>query len=142
MTKGRPFQPGNHFGRGRPRGSRNKRSLMAQELLECHAEAVTRQALVLALKGDSQMIRFLLSLIHPRRKDLPPKTGSLPMHSIAELSQASEKLIKKVTSGKVSISDALGLTELMERRRRIIETEDHEKRIQAVEQVAFEKEDD
>ena len=142
MTKGRPFQPGNHFGRGRPRGSRNKRSLMAQELLECHAEAVTRQALVLALKGDSQMIRFLLGLIHPRRKDLLPKTGSLPMHSITELSQASEKLIKKVTSGKISVGDALGLTDLMERRRRIIETEDYEKRLQAVEQRAVEKEDE
>jgi len=142
MTKGRPFQPGNQFGRGRPRGSRNKRSLIAQELLESHAEAVTRQALVLALKGDPPMIKFLLSLIHPRRKDLPPKTGSLPMHNIAELSQASEKLIKKVTSGKVSISDALGLANLMERRRHIIETEDHEKRIQAVEQRAVEKEDE
>src|SRR5690349_20670230 len=32
LMRGRPFQPGNTFGQGRPRGSRNKR-LMAQRIL-------------------------------------------------------------------------------------------------------------
>jgi hypothetical protein len=53
-----------------------------------------------------------------------------------ELSQSSEKLIKKVTSGKISLSHALGFADLMEHRRLFIETEDHEKRLRAVEQRA------
>jgi hypothetical protein len=32
VKKGRPFEPGNQFGCGRPRGSRNKKSLAAQKL--------------------------------------------------------------------------------------------------------------
>jgi hypothetical protein len=95
-------------------------------LLDNHGEAVVRQALVLALKGDPQMVRILLGHILPRRTDVPLKTWPLPMRSTAELSQSSEKLIKKVTSGKISVSHALGIADLMEHRRHIIETEDHE----------------
>ena len=84
MAIGRPFQPGNRFGRGRPR---NKRSLLAQELLESHAEAVMRQGLVLALKGDAPLVKYLLGLFYPRRKDSPPKTGPLPLGNAVELSQ-------------------------------------------------------
>jgi hypothetical protein len=31
---GRPFQPGNRFGRGRPKGSRNKKTLLSHEILD------------------------------------------------------------------------------------------------------------
>jgi len=83
------------------------------------------------------MIRILLP--HILRTDVPLNTGPLPMRSAAELSQASEKLIQKVISGKVSVSDALGIANLMEHRRHIIETEDHEERLRAIEQSADEK---
>jgi hypothetical protein len=67
MLKGRPFQPGNQFGRGRPRGSRNKKSLLVRDLLDRHAEMILRQGLKLARKGDSQMVRFLAGYVLPRR---------------------------------------------------------------------------
>jgi hypothetical protein len=51
MKRGRPFEAGNKFGGGRPRGSRNKRSLLAQQLLDSHGEAVVGRALVVAVSG-------------------------------------------------------------------------------------------
>jgi hypothetical protein len=33
-TPGRPFKPGNTFGRGRPQGSRNKATIALQEMLD------------------------------------------------------------------------------------------------------------
>lgn len=141
MPKGRPFQPGNQFGRGRPRGSSNKKTLISQELLDSHAEAVTRQALKLALKGDSQMLRILLGYLLPQRRDLPLKTGPLPMGSAAELSQASEKLIKRVTAGQISASEGLKMADLLEHRRHILETETLEMRLRALEQSVGKKTD-
>jgi hypothetical protein len=142
MPKGRPFQPGNKLGRGRPKGSRNRKALLAEELLDSHVEAIMNQALALAEEGDAQVLRILLGHILPRRRELPLKTGPLPMGSAAELSQASEKLIHKVTSGQVGLSDAKGIAELMELRRHILETENLEKRVRAIEQKTDEKEKD
>jgi hypothetical protein len=36
----RPFKPGNNFGRGRPPGSRNKKTLLLEELLNENAESL------------------------------------------------------------------------------------------------------
>jgi hypothetical protein len=45
MTRGRPFQPGSHFGRGRPKGSPNKKTLQAQKLFEDNAAAIMALAI-------------------------------------------------------------------------------------------------
>lgn len=70
--RGRPFQPGNNFGRGRPRGSRNKKNL-AQQLLEEHSVPVLRKALADAYKGDPAMLRMIVSCILRPPKDVPVK---------------------------------------------------------------------
>ena len=142
MPRGRPFQPGNKLGRGRPQGSRNRTTQLAEELLNSRTEAIMSQALALAEKGDSQVLRILLSYILPRRRELPLKTGPLPMGTVEELSQASEKLMNQVTSGQIGLSDARGIADLLEHRRHILETENLEKRVRAIEQKADEKEED
>ena len=142
MPRGRPFQLGNKLGRGRPKGSCNRKTLLAEELLDSHAEAVVNQALALAEKGDAQVLRILLGHILPRRREVPLKTGHLPMGTAAELSRASEKLMNKVTSGQIGLSDAKGIADLLEQRRHILETEDLEKRVRAIEQKTDEKEKD
>jgi len=43
--RGKPFPPGNAFGRGRPKGSRNKTTPAAQNLLEQHYEALMAKQL-------------------------------------------------------------------------------------------------
>jgi hypothetical protein len=131
---GRPFEPGNKLGRGRPPGSRNRRSVAAQELLDGYAESVIRQSLVVAMKGDHSMLRTLLGYVLPRRRDLPVKTGTLRTGSTAELSESSQTILKKVASGQLTPSEALVIGELLESRRRIIETEQMETRLRNLEQ--------
>src|SRR5882672_10774882 len=132
MPRGRPFQLGNNLSRGRPKGSRNRKVLLAEELLDSHAEAVLSQALALAEKGDSQVLRILLNHILPRRREWPLKTRPLPTSTAAELSQSSEKLMNRVTSGQIGLSDAKGIADLLEQRRQILETENLEKRVRAI----------
>jgi len=73
--RGRPFQPGNHFGRGRPKGSRNKRSSFAKQLLDSYSQPVIQKSLAMALQGDGQLLRALLGYLLQRPKDPPCKTG-------------------------------------------------------------------
>src|SRR5215471_10824957 len=121
LTRGRPFEPGNKFGRGRPRGSRNKKTLLAQELLEKHGESLMAHAIVAARK-DNQVLRSLIPYILPRRKDSPINLGPLPVGNTEELAEASEKLFKSVSEGKITPSDALATGEVLERHRRMLET--------------------
>ena len=63
---------------GRPRGSRNKTTVLMQNLLEGEAEAIARKAIEMAKDGDMTAIRVCMDrLASVRRKDpiafeLPP----------------------------------------------------------------------
>ena len=64
---GKPFQPGNRYGRGRPAGSRNKATIAMQDLLDGEGEAITLKAIELAKAGNETALRLCLDrLIAPR----------------------------------------------------------------------------
>jgi hypothetical protein len=134
MKRGRPFEPGNHFGRGRPKGSRNKKSLLAKELLDEHGEAILRRALVIGLQGDGTMLRTLLGFILPRPKDLPFHTGHLAVGTAEEIAIAFDATLRKAESGQITPSQAQQIFDWLEQRRRFIETQDLTQRVSALEQ--------
>ena len=136
MKRGRPFEPGNKFGRGRPRGSRNKKTLILQELLEEHAPALMRKSLVMALQGDVPLLRLFLDRKLLRPSDSPVKIGRLPMGTIEEVLQAHETVLNKLASGQVTPVQALQINSLLETRRELIETQDLARRVRALEQTA------
>ena len=59
-----PGQSGNP--KGRPRGSRNRATLLAQELLGDEGETIMRKAIELAKKGDKLALKLCLERIVPR----------------------------------------------------------------------------
>jgi len=135
MKRGRPFEPGNKLGHGRPRGSRNKRSWRSQHLLEEHEEAIVHKALVLALQGDAPLLRTLLAYVLQRPADRPVDTGPLHIGSAQELSKTLENVLMKVASGKLNLGHVQGVATLLEGHRRVLETHDLEMRLQALEQI-------
>ena len=65
-VRGRPFVKGRSGNpRGRPAGSRNKKTLAAAVLLEGESEALTRKAVELALEGDPTALRLCIERILP-----------------------------------------------------------------------------
>jgi hypothetical protein len=59
--RGRPFQPGQSGNpSGRPKGARNKATLVVEALLENEAEALTRKVIDLALEGSMPALRLCL----------------------------------------------------------------------------------
>lgn len=59
MKRGRPFEPGNKFGRGRPKGSPNKKKPLAQKILDENAPAIMALAINTA-REDDKMLRTLI----------------------------------------------------------------------------------
>ena len=54
---------------GRPKGSRNKKTLAIESLLEGQAEALTQTAISKALEGDGLALRLCMERIAPAPKD-------------------------------------------------------------------------
>lgn len=132
-TRGRPFASGNKFGRGRPRGSRNKTTLLAQELLESYSEPVVKKCLQKALMGEDKALQICMDRILPVRRDLPVKLGKVPVRTAADVSKASEIVLQKVAAGELTPAQGQAMAELIDMRRRAIETEEFEHRLKAVE---------
>src|ERR1035441_4950901 len=74
MSRGHPFEPGNKIGRGRPKGSPNKKTPRAQELFEQNSAAIMALA-INSCREDPQMLKMLASRIVPRQRELPVKIG-------------------------------------------------------------------
>jgi len=133
MARGRPFEPGNTFGKGRPRGSRNKTTKAALELINSHSEPVVRKVIVMALQGNETMLRALFDRIVPARRETPVNIGKLPTTTIDDLGKANEQLVKLVSSGKLTITEANGLADLIEKQRKLFEIEELERRVKVLE---------
>ena len=132
MKRGRPFEPGNKFGRGRPKGSPNKKTQLAQKMFDDHSAAIMALA-INASREDRQMLRMLAGHIVPRRKDLPVKLGKLALTTFRDLDRASEAILHKAGSGKISVAEAVDLFHMIETRRRVLRAMELEERISALE---------
>jgi hypothetical protein len=104
-------------------------------LLDQYGEAIMQTAVVQAIKGDRSLLRTFLFFLLRRPGDRPIQTGPLPMGSLEELSKSSEKVLQKVASGKLSPGEARNLIDLMKDHRLVLETEELEKRMRALEQL-------
>lgn len=133
MIRGRPFPPGNKFSQGRPRGSRNKRALLAEKLFEENSAALMGMALVKA-REDPQMLKMLISRI-PRRRHAPVKIGSLPLDTAEDLDRASKVIFKRASSGRISWGEALEISAVIEARRHVLETRDLDQRLRKLEKA-------
>jgi hypothetical protein len=68
-SRGKPFEPGNTAGRGRPPGSRNKTTLMLESMLDEYGTAVVRKCLAKAIEGDPTAMRLVMERLLPLARD-------------------------------------------------------------------------
>ena len=140
--RGRPFQPGNKIGRGRPPGSRNKKTVLIEELLAEKSPSLLSKALKLAQQGNVPMLRLFLDRILPRPKDEPIEIGQLPMGTPEELIKSQANVMQELASGTISLNQAEQLFSMMENCRRLLEAHNLEQRVRAMEQLLGRQEPD
>ena len=113
---------------GRPRGSRNQATQMAEMLLNVAAGQLTAKAIQRALRGDAVALRFCLArIIAPRRApsvafDLPP------IDSAADLAGAMSALTAATAQGTLSPGEAGEIARVLETSLRVIEARRQEER--------------
>jgi hypothetical protein len=110
-----PFQQGQSGNpAGRPRGSRNKATILLRDLLDGESTAITRKAIELAKDGDIAAIRICMErLVPPRKSD--PVVFDLPrLDTAADAVAALSAVVAAVATGDLTPSEAADLTKVVD----------------------------
>lgn len=118
---------------GRPRGARHKATRAALALLDGEAEALTRQAVMQALEGDTTALRLCLERIAPPRKDAPVTFDLPKMTSAGDAVAAAGAVLDAVAHGDLTPTEGAHIMSLIETYRRTLETAEIETRLTALE---------
>jgi hypothetical protein len=132
-VRGRPFQPGNSFGRGRPAGSRNKATIALQAMLEQHGENILKKAVIMALQGEKAAIRLCIERLIPVRRHGTVKFKLPRLVSVADIAKASSEVVHAVADGKLTSAEGEAMTSMLEKVRQTFESATLEDRIRALE---------
>ena len=127
FTKGVSGNPG-----GRPVGSRNAATELAQALLDGEAEALARRCVELALDGNPAALKLCLERLVPRR-GRAVKFELPAVESAADIAPAMGAIARAVAEGALSPYDAAELSRLVESWVRALEAADFERRLTELE---------
>ena len=122
-VRGRPFVKGRSGNpRGRPAGSRNKKTLAAAVLLEGESEALTRKAVELALAGDPTALRLCIERILPPCRERPVKFTLPPIENAADISAAMNAVTSALARGIITPGEAERIANVVDTFARAIAT--------------------
>lgn len=134
--RGRPFTAGNKAGRGRPPGSRNKSTVWAEELIGQHREAVLRKCLAMALQGDSTAMRLCVERMLPLSKESRIGLKIANVSTIADVATELNRVLQAVSRGVITTEQGQRLADLLQSRGQIIESQELEARLHALERAS------
>jgi hypothetical protein len=129
-ARGKPFQRGNP---GKPKGTRHRATRAVEQLMEGQAEALTQKAIDAALAGDMTALRLCLDRIAPPRKGRPVDLKLPKVETAADAVKALATVIDAIGQGDLTPDEGQTIANVIEVKRKTIETAELEARITALE---------
>ena len=126
---------------GRPRGARNRATMLAEQLLEGEAERLVREAIDRAMDGDVLAMRLCLERILPvlrgRRIQLDLSSDdTAPEQAARAIAGAVSATARAMAEGEITPEEAMTVAGIFELQRRAVETADLERRLARLEDEA------
>jgi hypothetical protein len=129
-----PFQKGESGNpAGRPRGSRNRATLLMESLLADDAEAIGRKAIEMAKQGDMAAIRLCMDRLAPARKGQPVAFELPPLDKPADSVAAAAEIVAGVAAGELTPSEGADLAKVVDVYVRAIATNAFDERLTKLE---------
>lgn len=120
--------------KGRPKGSRNKATLLAIAAMEGELAAVVRIVIDAAKNGDMGAARLVVDKLIPATRERPLSIDLPEVVTAHECAMAQAKVLAAVAAGDVLPSEGEALAGLIEQQRRSLETSDLAERLAAIEE--------
>lgn len=128
------FKPGTSGNpKGKPRGTLNKATHAVLALLEGEADAITRVCIEAAKQGDMAAVRLILERLAPPARERPVNITLPDTSTIIGVSEAQAAIVQAVAAGDLLPGEATALANIIEARRKALETLELEQRIAALE---------
>jgi hypothetical protein len=132
--RGRPFEPGKSGNpQGRPKGARNRSTVLAEALLDGEAEAITRKLINKALEGDMTALRLCLERLVAPRRGRTVEFEMAKIENAADAARASASAIKACAAGQLSPGKAAQLIDVISSHIHILEITEIDARLTALE---------
>ena len=132
----KPFSPGQSGNpKGRPKGLRNKATVLIEALLDGEAEGLARKAIDMALAGDTTCLRICLERILPPRKDRPVSLELPTLEKATDAVRVIAGIFAAVAEGSVTPSEAGELSKMVDTFVKAVETQELEARLARLEAV-------
>jgi Family of unknown function (DUF5681) len=129
-----PFEEGESGNpAGRPRGARNRTTLLMQNLLAEDAEAIGRKAVEMAKSGDLAAIRLCMDRLAPARKDEPVAFELPPLEKAADGVAAAASIVAAVAAGELTPSQAAELCKVIDVYVRALDSKGFDERLAKLE---------
>ena len=133
--RGRPFQIGVSGNRnGRPKGSRNRVTILAEQLVDGVAEEVVNKIIEHARLGEPNALKLLMDRILPVRKDRPTPFQLPPIETAKDIPPAMASITQAVADGDLTLLEAAEVSRLVEHYARAVEITEIMERLDALEQ--------
>ena len=120
---------------GRPRGVRDKRSVLAEQLLEDDADAIVRKAIDLAKTGDGGALKLCIERICPSLKQRPLMFELPPMQSAADAAAGIAAITQGLAEGTLTAGEAADLSKMVGIFAEALALSDIENRITKLEEI-------
>jgi Family of unknown function (DUF5681) len=138
--RGRPFPEGKSGNpKGRPIGSRNAATLIAEQLLDGEAEKIIRMVIKKAKQGDVTCLRLCLDRLVPPRRDRPVNFKIPLLNSAEDATKAMAAISASIASGELTPSEAAELSSLIANYVNAVEVAEVDKRLSALEAASHEQ---
>lgn len=126
--RGRPFAPGNP---GRPAGSRNKATLLAESLLDSETDNLVRRALDLAMSGHPTALKLCMERIVPRRRRRAP-IELCAVRTAADALVAAEQVTTLVAQGELDPWEGQAFTRMLRERHEMLQAKEFAERARRI----------
>lgn len=133
-VRGRPFPKGTSGNAaGRKPGTKTNVAALVDRLLEADVAEVTKMVLALAKAGDMRACEAILARTSPVPRDRRIVIDLPPCNTAEGIAAAQTVLVAQVAAGHLRASEASAVADLLELRRRSLETAELSARIEDLE---------